>query len=110
MYSRLSNRQSKSRKTKDENKDVRNDFNSHEENRLLRQGSRDGLRPPSSGVRLRPLSKKFDCPPSASVRLGKMFERPRSESVLEADGEGASVVRTRPVSWNLIRPPSESVL
>ena len=49
-------------------------------------------------------------PPSASVRLGKMFERPRSESVLEADGEGTSVVRIRPVSWNLIRPPSESVL
>ena len=35
-------------------------------------------------------------PPSASVRLGKMFERPRSESVLEADEEGASVVRLRP--------------
>ena len=36
-------------------------------------------------------------PPSASVRLGKMFERPRSESVLEADGEGTSVVRIRPL-------------
>ena len=36
------------------------------------QGSRDGLRPPSSGVRLRPLFRNF--------------ARPTSEFVLEADG------------------------
>ena len=53
----------------------------------LEQGSRDGLRPPSSGVRLRPLSKKFACPPS--------------ESVLEADEWGASAVRFRPPGKNV---------
>ena len=48
------------------------------------QGSRDGLGPPSSGVRLRPLFRKFS--------------RPTSEFVLEADDRAPSAVRFRPLS------------
>ena len=51
---------------------------------FLDQGSRDGLRPPLSGVRLRPLFRNFP--------------RPTSEFVLEADDRAPSAVRFRPLS------------
>ena len=71
------------------------------------QGSRDGLRPPSSGVRLRPLFR--------------IFSRPTSEFVLEADDKAPSAVRFRPLSkffcpnpslrrTERVRPSSASVL
>ena len=81
----------------------------------MKQGSRDGLRPPSSGVRLRPLSKNIARPPSksvleadelprpasASVRLRQKVVGPPSAFVLEADGVEESlpsVVLHRPAS------------
>ena len=49
-------------------------------------------------------------PESASVRFLRNFAGPPSESVLEADGGGASAVRFGPPGKIFYRPLSESVL
>ena len=52
-----------------------------------KKSSETGLAGRTSSASVR-FFRNFGCPPSESIRLGKIFKRPLSESVLEADKGG----------------------